>query len=142
MASVAIVYNAIDERGTSRITEDDVKRLVASSVEDLKPTAVTVVMKPNMPQVLVDRAADSSSVETPVAAVTQFGMRFADKRSASRVLLYGIIAMITSILCLAVGVGGIVRAMGLKRRAARAEAELTSQRKARRETQTGMQPQQ
>ena len=140
-ASVAIVYNPIDERGTAAVKEDEVQKLVASSIEDLKPSNVIVVMKRNTPMTLVRDYADSGGVDAPVAAVTQFGFKFADKKSATKMTLYGIVGLLVGVICLAVGVGGIVRSMGLSRRAARAEAELTSQRKARRETQTGLQQQ-
>ena len=140
-ASVAIVYNPIDERGTAAVKEDEVQKLVASSIEDLKPSNVIVVMKRNTPMTLVRDYADSGGVDAPVAAVTQFGFKFADKKSANKMMAYGIIGLIIGIVCLSVGVGGIVRSMGLSRRAARAEAELTSQRKARRDTQTGLQQQ-
>lgn len=143
MASVAIVFNPIDERGTAAIKEDDVQKLTAASVEDLKPSNVIVVMKKNTPMTLVSEYADSGNqLNAPVAAVTQFGFKFADKRSASKLFAVGGTGILLAIVCLAVGIGGIVRSMGLSRRAARAEAELTSQRKARRETQTGLQQQQ
>jgi type III secretion protein J len=143
MASVAIVFNPKDERGTASVIPDDVQKLVAASVEDLKPSNVIVVMKMNEPMTLVSQFADSGNqLNAPVAAVTQFGLRFADKRSASKVTAFAIAGMIIAIICVAVGIGGIVRSMGLSRRASRAEAELTSQRKARRETQTGLQQQQ
>ena len=138
-ASVAIVYNAIDERGTAAVKEDEVKNLVASSVEDLKPSFVVVVMKRNVPAVLVDKFADSGSVETSIAEATKYGLRFADTRSLGRLEVYGGIFLLVSIVCLAVGVGGIVRSMGLRRRVTQKEAELTSMRKAGRATQTGLQ---
>ncbi|HEY1101053.1 MAG TPA: hypothetical protein VGF99_19090, partial [Myxococcota bacterium] len=60
-ASVAIVFNPYDDRATSLISEDEVKRLVAASVEDLKPQNVAVVMKKNEPGKLVDIVFDSGS---------------------------------------------------------------------------------
>lgn len=143
MASVAIVFNPKDERGSAWIEEAEVQKLTAASVEDLKPSNVIVVMKKNEPMILVREFADSgNSVNAPVAAVTQWGFKFADKRSANRMFLLAAVGIALAIISLAVGIGGIVRSMGLSRRAARAEAELTSQRKARRETQTGLQQQQ
>lgn len=138
-ASVAIVYNAIDERGTAAVKEDEVKSLVASSVEDLKAINVTVVMKRNVPANLEDTAAAGGSVETPVASATMFGIRLADKGSAQRLIMYGAGGLIIAIISIVVGVGGTVRSMTLSRRVAKSEAELTSLRKARRETQTGLQ---
>ncbi len=140
-ASVAIVYNPIDERGTPAVKEDEVQRLVASSVEDLKPANVVVVMKKNTPMTLVRDYADPGGVDAPVAAATAFGFRFADKKSATKMTIYGVVGLLLGVICLAVGVGGIVRSVGLAKQMARTEAELTSQRKARRETQTGLQQQ-
>jgi type III secretory pathway lipoprotein EscJ len=142
MASVAIVYNPIDERGTAAVNVDEVQKLTSASVEDLRPSNVIVVMKRNTPMNLVREFAESGGVDAPVAAVTQFGFKFADKRSATKMFTVGAVGIALAIISLAVGIGGIVRSMGLSRRAARAEAELTSQRKARRETQTGLQQQQ
>lgn len=142
-ASVAIVFNPVDERLAAPLRDDEVQKLVAASVEDLKPANVHVTQKLNKPMTLVREFADSGGgVETPVVAATQFGFKFADKKSANRLTMFAIVGLLISIVCLGVGVGGIVRSMGLSRRAARAEAELTSQRKARRETQTGLQQQQ
>jgi type III secretion protein J len=138
-ASVAIVYNAIDERGTAAVKEDEVKNLVAASVEDLKPSGVVVVMKRNVPATLVDQFADSGTVEAPVAADTMFGLRLADKRSAKQLVYYAAGALLIAVICLIVGVGGTVRAMTLGRRLSTREAELTSMRKAQRGTQTGLQ---
>lgn len=53
-ASVAIVYNPINDAGDSSITPDDVKYLVSSAVEGLTPAGVTVVMASNVPMRLVD----------------------------------------------------------------------------------------
>lgn len=140
-ASVAAVFNAIDERGTAAVKEDEVRGLVAASVEDLKPANVTVVMKRNVPATLVTEAADSGTVETPVAVDNMFGLRLADKASVQRLGLYTGGALLIAVISLVVGVGGIVRSMSLKRRLATREAELTSIRKAARGTQTGL-PQQ
>jgi type III secretion protein J len=141
-ASVAIVYNAIDERGTAAVKEDEVKNLVAASVEDLKPANVMVVMKKNVPATLVNDYADSGSVEAPVAAVTAYGFKFADKKSAAKAQIFVIVGALVCILSLGVGAGAIVRSMGLRRAKQKAEAELTSMRKAGRATQTGLSQQQ
>jgi type III secretion protein J len=138
-ASVAIVYNAIDERGSAAVREDDVKALVAASVEDLKPANVTVVMKQNVPVTLVTEFADSGTLTAPVAADTQFGLRFADKKSAKLAMGYVIGGIVLAAISLIVGVAGTVRAASLRRRMQRSEAELTSLRKAARGTQTGLQ---
>ncbi len=138
-ASVAIVYNAVDPRGSAAVSRDEVKDLVASSVEDLKPGNVTVVMKPNEPAVIVSEYADSGTIEAPITASSWLGLKFADKASRNKLVGYFAVGGIIGVLCLGVGVGGIVRSMSLRRAKARAEAELTSMRKAGRATQTGLQ---
>lgn len=141
-ASVAIVFNAIDERGTAAVKEEEVKNLVASSVEDLKAANVAVVMKRNVPATLVDVFADSGTADAPVAADTVVGVRVADKASATKLRLYGVLLFLIALVSIAVGVGGTVRSTTLARRVARSEAELTSMRKAGRGTQTGLAQQQ
>jgi type III secretion protein J len=138
-ASVAIVYNAIDERGTSAVTADEVRALVAASVEELKVTNVQVVMKKNVPANLVEVPFDTGNVEAPVAALKVFGVGVADKKSAQALQLYALVLGGAALLGIAVGIGGIVRSSSLKRRAQKSEAELTSLRKAGRATQTGLQ---
>lgn len=53
-ASVALVYNPIDEEGNPSITAEDVKYLVSSAVEALTPAGVTVVLASNVPMKLID----------------------------------------------------------------------------------------
>ena len=71
-ASVAIVYNPIDNKGTPSVTPDDVKYLISSAVEDLSPSSVTVVMASNMPMKLIDVARNShkKAIARPTAAAT------------------------------------------------------------------------
>ncbi|MBI1946113.1 MAG: hypothetical protein HYS27_10475 [Deltaproteobacteria bacterium] len=139
-ASVAIVYNAIDERGSATVKEDEVRNLVAASIEDLRPPNVTVVMKKNAPGNLIDDVVSSSAVEQAPAAATAFGLKLADKGSWQRLQLFAVGFLAVTVLGIAFGMGGLVRSMGLKKRVAKAEAELASVRKAGRATQTGLQP--
>jgi type III secretion protein J len=139
-ASVAIVFNAYDDRGTSLISQDDVQRLVAGSVEDLKPQNVTVVMKKNEPAKLVDIFADGSTVGAPVTSQLVFGVKVADDDAAGRLKLRFVVFLLVSGLGLIVGAGGIARSLSLQRRVQRAEAELASIRKATRGTATGVVP--
>lgn len=139
-ASVAIVFNAYDDRGTSLISQDDVQRLVAGSVEDLKPQNVTVVMKKNEPAKLVDVFADGSTVGAAVTSQMVFGVKVADDEAASRLKLRFVVFLLASVLGLIVGAGGIARSLSLQRRVQRAEAELASIRKATRGTATGVVP--
>ncbi len=139
-ASVAIVFNAIDERGSATVKEDEVRSLVAASIEDLRPQNVTVVMKKNQPGNLIEDVVSSSAVEQAPAAATAFGLKLSDKGSYQRLQLFAIGALAVTVLGIAFGMGGLVRSMGLKKRVAKAEAELASVRKAGRATQTGLQP--
>ena len=139
-ASVAIVFNAYDDRGTSLISQDDVQRLVAGSVEDLKPQNFVVVMKRNEPAKLVDIFADGSTVGAPVTSETVFGVKVADGDAASKLKMRFVVFLLATVLGLIVGGGGIARALSLQRRVQRAEAELASIRKATRGTQTGVVP--
>lgn len=139
-ASVAIVYNSYDDHGTSLISQDDVQKLVAASVEDLKPQNVAVVMKKNEPAKLVDIAAEGGVVGAPITTASVMGIKVADDKAAGKVkVLFGVFLMV-SIIGLAVGGGGIARSLSLKKKLAKAEAELASTKKATRATQTGMQP--
>jgi len=139
-ASVAIVYNAFDDRGTSLISQDEVQKLVAASIEDLKPANVAVVMKPNQPAKLVDVFADGGSVGGPVTATAVLGIKVADDHAATRVKVLVAVFLVVSVLGLGVGGGGIARALTLQKKLQRAESELASVRKAGRATQTGLQP--
>jgi type III secretion protein J len=138
-AAVGLVYNPIDERGTASVTEPDVQRLVAASVEDLKAGNVQVVMKRNLPMNLVDIAAEGGSVDAPVAAASVLGIRVADKRSAAKAMVLLGIFGVVAVLGIAVGIGGIARSIGLNRRLQRTEAQMASMQKAGRATQTGLQ---
>ncbi len=139
-ASVAIVFNAYDDRGTSLISQDDVQKLVAASVEDLKPQNVAVVMKKNEPMKLVDVFAEGGTVGAPVTTTSVMGIRVADDRAASKVRALVAVFLLVSVVGLGVGGGGIARSLSLKKKLSRAEADLSSMKKAGRATQTGVQP--
>ena len=131
-ASVAIVYNAVDDRGTAAVTIDDIRLLVAASVEDLKPTNVQVVMKKNVPATLVDIAMESGQAEAPVAASeTILGIKVTDKKSGMKAKALLAIFGAVAVIGLALGVAGIVRSVNLKSKLAKQENELTSMRKSR-----------
>jgi type III secretion protein J len=139
-ASVAIVYSPFDDRGTSLISQDEVQKLVAASIEDLKPQNVAVVMKPNQPAKLVDVFADGGTVGGPVTGTAVLGIKVADDHAATRVKVLVAVFLLVSVLGLGVGGGGIARSLSLQKKLQKAEAELASVRKAGRATQTGMQP--
>lgn len=52
-ASVAVVFNPIDAKGTPPVKAEEIKYLVASSIESLSPHRVTVVMSENLPSTLM-----------------------------------------------------------------------------------------
>ena len=139
-ASVALVFNPYDDRNTSLISEEEVKRLVAASVEDLKPQNVAVVMKKNEPGKLVDIVFDGGSVGAPVTSMSVLGIKVADTSAASRVKVLVAVFLFVGVLGLAVGAGGIVNALQTRKKLQKAEAELASMRRAGKSTQTGMQP--
>jgi type III secretion protein J len=139
-ASVAIVYNSFDDRDTSLISQDEVQKLVAASVEELKPQSVAVVMKPNKPAKLVDVFADAGSVGGAITATAVLGIKVADGDAATRVKVLLAIFLAVAILGLSVGGGAIARSLALQKKLQKAESELASVRKAGRATQTGMQP--
>jgi type III secretory pathway lipoprotein EscJ len=116
-ASVAIVYNAIDERGTPAVSADEVRALVATSIEELKTSNVQVVMKRNAPAQLVDVPFDTRNVEAPVAVMKMFGIGVTDKKSAQALQLYAAVLSVAALLGIAVGIGGIARSSSLKRKA-------------------------
>jgi type III secretion system YscJ/HrcJ family lipoprotein len=138
-ASVTIVFNPQDERDTPPVTESEVKRLVAASVEDLKVEHVEVVMKKNQPARLASSAAAGDSSDIALTAQSVMGIRVADGAGASKVKgLLGLFGLV-SLVALGVAVGGIVRSLQLRKQLSKAEADLSSVRKAGRSTQTGMQ---
>jgi type III secretion protein J len=139
-ASVAIVYNGQDERGSAAISEAEIQKLVAASVEDLKITNVAVVMKRNEPARLVNSAASGDSADGVITARDVLGIRVADENAANRIKLMLAVFSIVAVLGLAVGIGGIVRSLTLQRKTTKLEGDLSSVRKAGRSTQTGMQP--
>ena len=139
-ASVALVFNPYDDRNTSLISEEEGTRLVAASVEDLKPQNVAVVMKKNEPAKLVDIFADGGSVGAPVTSMSVLGIKVADSAAASRVKILVAVFLFVGVLGLAVGAGGIVQSLRLKDQLNKANGELASFKKSRSATSTGMQP--
>ncbi len=138
MASVAMVFNPIDDRGTSSVTPDDVKMLVSASVEDLKPSNVTVIMKRNAPTAIIDPASPEAGAAGPVTTKSVFGVKVADAKSAERIQLVLAALGLAAVLGLVLGVFGLARSVQLKSRVRKAEAQVTSMTKARREgTQAG-----
>ncbi len=139
-ASVSVVFNAIDERGSPAVTVDEIRGLVGASVEDLKPQNVQVVMKRNVPANLENDPFAKRSVESAIAAERPFGIGVVDTKSAMWLRVYAAVLGAAAVLGIGVGVGGILQSSRLKRRVNKNEAELTSLKKAGRNTQTGLPP--
>jgi type III secretion protein J len=133
-ASVAVVYNAVDDRGSASVSLDDVRSLVAASVEDLKPANVQVVMKKNERIKLVDDVAGAAAETTSESVM---GIRVSDHSAGFKVkLMFGVFGVV-ALIGIAVGVGGVLRSIFVVRKL---QAEAAAPRKARRETQTGLPP--
>ena len=130
-ASVAVVYN-IQENGEAPVGEQEVKTLVAAAVEDLKPENVQVVLKENQPLALVDLESETGS---PMAAATtaMFSIKVVNEEAAKRVR--NIIVPLLVLMVLGVGAAfvGIVRTVNMRRKLAKAEAEVAALKKAGRE---------
>lgn len=69
-ASVAVVYNPIDAKGSPAVKSDEIKYLVASAVENLLPASVTVVMSENHKPVLLDTFATARLSKKAESTVT------------------------------------------------------------------------
>lgn len=85
-ASVALVYNQVsDELGLS-ISKEEIQQLVASAVEDLRPSDVTVVLSPNQRLVLVGDKEETTTPESvPVAnySVALAGLEVSNEQLSS-----------------------------------------------------------
>jgi len=130
-ASVAIVY-APNKDGSAPVTDKQMKMLVSTSVEDLKPDNVEVLMRPNEAMVIqtLDEG-DGSSVAATGENV--LGIQVASKKAGTRAKgMLGLFAAL-AVIGLILGVLGLVRSLSLKTKLSKAEAELASMKKARRE---------
>ncbi len=105
-ASVAVVFNPVDSKGTPPVKADEIKFLVASAVEDLSSQAVTVVMSQNLPSTLMGLP---KLVKKPVkppeeaAPVSMF-------RDDILMWLFGVLALAGILL----GIFGIIRNRSLR----------------------------
>lgn len=110
-ASVAIVYNPIDDKGNASVTSDDIKFLIASAIPELSPSAVTVVMASNAPvKFLGDKAPVAAKALAPVTTST-------DENNDFMFLLFGGVAAAG----LLVGLLALMRALMLKAKLRRVE---------------------
>jgi type III secretion system YscJ/HrcJ family lipoprotein len=131
-ASVAIVYNAADERGSkpqlapNQSTDAEIPALVAAAVEGLKPENVHVTWARNTAR--PDAIAAGTVLGATTASVQRYGLALADKRSVARLDLYAALLALVSVLAVAVACGGFVRAIDLKKRLRAAEAKLAAAR--------------
>lgn len=133
-ASVAIVFN-LDADGKIPITEVQVKELVAASIEALKPTNVQVIMKENRAMTIVDISGGKRPKGVGLAGETVLGIKVVDKKAGMKAKLYlglfGALAVIGIIL----GLVGLLRALSLRSKLSKAEAEVASMKKARQQQQ-------
>jgi type III secretion protein J len=131
-ASVALVYNPVDEDGKAGVPKEDIQRLVAASLEDLKPENVTVIMAQNEPLKLVGRD-DSGEVQPVVRGVNVFGLKLVDKKAAKKAKLtlgsLGVGAGVGLLLFVVTLIAYITQ----KRKLAQAQSKVDSLQRARRE---------
>jgi len=130
-ASVAIVY-APSKDGTPPFTEKQMKQLVATSVEDLKPDNVEVLMRPNE-ALSIQTLDDGDSSAVAATGETVLGIQVATKKSGSRAKVILGIFVLVAVFGLILGIGGLVNSYSLRGKLSKAEAELASMKKARRE---------
>ena len=122
-ASVAFVYNAIDETGEAPVSIADIKLLIASAVEDLAPEDVQVVPAPNRPTVLLG-GKEGSLLACAVAHVV-FGISVVNHTQGDRLKQRFFYLAIFAVLCFLLGVVGIFRSVSLNKRLGMAQNELT-----------------
>ena len=129
-ASVAVVYNPTPD-GQSPITSDDVKDLVASSVEELKKENVTVVMTENQPFTILENEGNGTSAIGPLKHV--LGIQVVGQKSASRTrIVLGIFGLL-GIAGLGLGAYGVYRSVSLKSELHKRESEVEALERAQQE---------
>jgi type III secretion protein J len=130
-ASVAIVYAPLKD-GTPPFTEKQMKSLVATSVEDLKPDNVEVLMRPNE-ALSIQTLEDGDASAVSATGETVLGIQVASKKAGTRAKgMLGLFAGL-AVIGLILGVLGIVRSLSLRSKLSKSEAEVASMKKARRE---------
>ena len=132
-ASVALVYN-LRENGETPITMVEVQTLVAAAVEDLKPEQVQVVLKENQPLVLVDMESESGNAlgESTTAI---FGIKVVNEKAKKRATNIIVSLLVLWIVGLVLALVFIWRAIAIRKKLAKAEAEAAALKKAGRELQ-------
>lgn len=111
-ASVAVVFNPIDAKGTPPVKAEEIKFLVASSIEDLTPSKVTVVLSENLPSTLMGLPKllkKPPPVIAPTAPVSMF-------KEDVLMWLFGILALAGILL----GIFGVIRNRSLRDQLAKA----------------------
>lgn len=105
-ASVAIVYNPVDIKGTAPVKAEEIKFLVASAIEDLTPSQVTVVMSENLPSTLMGLPKLLKKPVKPLEETAPISMF----RDDVLMWLFGVLALAGILL----GVFGIIRNRSLR----------------------------
>ncbi|MEI6806682.1 MAG: hypothetical protein WCK49_09295 [Myxococcaceae bacterium] len=105
-ASVAIVYNPIDLKGTPPVKAEEIKYLVASAIEDLTPAQVSVLMSENLPSTLMGLPKLLKKPVKPLEETTPISMF----RDDVLMWLFGVLALAGVLL----GIFGIIRNRSLR----------------------------
>ncbi|MBL93551.1 MAG: hypothetical protein CMH56_17255 [Myxococcales bacterium] len=125
-ASVAVIYNPTKD-GQSALTAEEIKNLVAASIEGLKPANVQVVLAPNRPINLVSDAQDGSLTGS---VATVLGIDVSNSKSGTKVKIFFGLFSILTLLGLGVGLFGLSRSIKLRGELARTQNELDAVEKA------------
>lgn len=146
-ASVAIVYNPVTQNGIPSLTQNEIKELLAASVENLDTQNVSVVMSLNKPPLIVGskegkqaliaatKRLSASNIETPHMTTLQAkppatletpkpskSTSVAQLPLANKQLLWGGVAF--CVTAISIGIWGIARALSLSRKLAHAREQL------------------
>jgi len=132
-ASVALVYN-LQENGETPITMVEVQTLVAAAVEDLKPEQVQVVLKENQPLALVDMESESGNALAE-STTAIFGIKVVNEKAKKRATNIIVSLLVLWIVGLVLALVFIWRAIAIRKKLAKAEAEAAALKKAGRELQ-------
>lgn len=129
-ASVALVYN-LDASGKKPLMLQEVKDLVAASIEDLDPKNVQVIMKENRAMTVVDASGGKRPGGVSLAGETVLGIKVVDKKAGVKAKIYLGLFGALAVIGILLGLVGIIRSLSLRSKLSKAEAEVASMKKAR-----------
>jgi type III secretion system YscJ/HrcJ family lipoprotein len=133
-ASVALVFNPMDDTENAAVPKEEIQKLVAASLENLSPDNVTVIMALNKPLQLVGRDS-TGDVQPIVRGVNVFGLKVVDKKAAQKAKLTLGAMGGGAALGLLLFIITLVAYLSQKRKLATAQSEVASLKRARRELQ-------